>query len=307
MYGLSAFASKRDCHRAPQLADPDALGPLAMLNLQRLMIDPFVDRLTQGFRQQFGASSPEYRDILAWAGHLALENISNSDALYHNVDHTMMVSLVGQEILRGKHLNEGGMTPRDWTHFLIACLCHDIGYVRGVCRRDQPGCYATGPGDGLVEIADDGTDAALTQWHVDRGKLFIRERFMGNRFLDAETISDFIEMTRFPIPEGSEASDMNSLGGLMRAADFIGQLGDPNYLRNLPRLYYEYHELGKAGNDNPQGYVSPGAMRQRFASFYWQTVSPYIQPALKHLRVTQEGKEWIASLYSHVFEVEHNI
>ena len=60
-----------------------------------------------------------------------MEIIANSDAPYHNAEHTMMVTLVGQEILRGKHIREGGVTPRDWLHFISSLLCHDIGYVRG--------------------------------------------------------------------------------------------------------------------------------------------------------------------------------
>jgi len=60
-------------------------------------------------------------------------------------------------------------------HVTIALLCHDIGYVRGVCRRDRPGVYATGIGDATVEIASTGTDAALTPYHVDRSKQFVYE------------------------------------------------------------------------------------------------------------------------------------
>ncbi len=62
----------------------------------------------------------------------ALEIISNSDALYHNVEHTILVALVGQEILRGKHIKEGKVLPIDWLHCIISLVCHDIGYVKGV-------------------------------------------------------------------------------------------------------------------------------------------------------------------------------
>ena len=46
-------------------------------------------------------------------------------------------------------------------------------------------------------------------------------------------------------------------------------------------------------------------MRKNYAKFFWNDVSPYIQDALRYLRVTQEGKQWIANLYAHVFEIEH--
>jgi hypothetical protein len=72
-------------------------------------------------------------------GRLALENIADSDAAYHDMNHTIMVTLVGREILRGKHTKEGGVTPRDWLHFVISLLCHDIGYVRGYVEAIRRG------------------------------------------------------------------------------------------------------------------------------------------------------------------------
>ena len=74
---------------------------------------------------------------------LALENIATSDAAYHDVDHTIMVTLVGHEILRGRHISIGGVTPRDWLHFIVSLLCHDIGYARGICCGDGEGSYVT--------------------------------------------------------------------------------------------------------------------------------------------------------------------
>jgi hypothetical protein len=35
-------------------------------------------------------------------------------------------------------------------------------------------------------------------------------------------------------------------------------------------------------------------------------IHPYIQDALRYLRVTQEGKQWIANLHSYVFAIEHD-
>ncbi|HEY7491861.1 MAG TPA: metal-dependent phosphohydrolase, partial [Candidatus Tectomicrobia bacterium] len=115
-----------------------------MFNPTELLIDAFVERLQQAYVRTYGNLEPAYPGIIGWAGGMALESIANSDALYHNVEHTIMVTLVGQEILKGKHLREGGVSPRDWLHFVISLLCHDIGYVRGVCREDQDGCYTTG-------------------------------------------------------------------------------------------------------------------------------------------------------------------
>src|SRR5262249_25631615 len=98
--------------------------------------------------------------------------------------------------------------------------------------------------------------------------------------------------------------ETTSLAGLVRAADFIGQLGDPDYLRKVPALFYEYQELGVS---EEYGYKSPHEMRTRYASFYWNSVYPYIHDALPYLRLTADGKQWIANMHSHVFDSEHGI
>ena len=282
-----------------------------MINWQKLTIDSFVEELRLVYERTYGDADRNLGRIVTWCGRLALENIANSDALYHEVDHTIMVALAGQTLLEGKHLREGGVTPRDWAHFMIAVLCHDIGYVKGVCRQDTKEMFATGTGGELVQISPAGTDIALTPYHVDRSKLFVRERFGGKMLqdgvtspLNAETIASYIEMTRFPSPEGEMYKDKKGLGGLVRAADFIGQLGDPDYLRKIPALYYEFQELG---NNLALGYKSPDDMRANYASFYWNSVSPYIQDAIQYLRLTEDGKQWIANMHSHVFDSEHRI
>lgn len=40
-----------------------------------------VENLQQTYRQTYGQLEPDYADILAWAGRMALEAIANSDAL----------------------------------------------------------------------------------------------------------------------------------------------------------------------------------------------------------------------------------
>jgi len=279
-----------------------------MINWQELTIENFVEELRLAYERTYGDVDQTLGRIVTWCGRLALENISNSDALYHDIDHTIMVSLAGQTILEGKHLREGGVTPRDWMHFMAAVLCHDIGYVKGVCKHDTDVSFATGVGNAMVDISPTGTDVALTPYHVDRAKLFVKERFSGSILhdiasqLDAETIASYIEMTRFPSPKDEFYSDTKGLGGLVRAADFIGQLGDPDYLRKVPALFYEFEELGI---NETLGYTSPNDMRTNYASFYWNSVNPYIQDALQYLKLTEDGKQWIANMHSHVFDSEH--
>jgi hypothetical protein len=281
-----------------------------MRSWRKAIIDRFVEQLETSYHRTYGELEPVFGRIVGWCGRLALENIANSDALYHDVDHTILVSMAGQAIVEGKHLREGRVTPRDWMNYMIAVLCHDIGYVKGVCRNDTEEHFATGLGNELVHVSREGTDVSLTPYHVNRSKLFVRERFgsgllegMG-KYLDANQVAEYIEMTRFPSPPDDFYKDTRGLGGLVRAADFIGQLGDPDYFRKTPALFYEFSELGLNARF---GYKVPNDMRKSYPSFYWNSVRPYVQDALEYLHLTEDGKQWIANMHSHVFEAEHGL
>ncbi|MTJ52113.1 metal-dependent phosphohydrolase [Anabaena sp. UHCC 0253] len=275
-----------------------------MFNTTEIIIDAFVNQVREGYRRTYGGLNTNYQDIIAWAGHMALENIANSDALYHNVEHSVLVTLVGQEILRGKHIREGGVSCEDWLHCIISLLCHDIGYVKGVCRQDQEteGLYATGQDGGMISLPFGASDASLTPYHVDRAKQFIDERFGGHPLIDAEVIKSNIELTRFPVPTVDDHHDSQNFAGLVRAADLIGQLSDPRYLKKITSLFYEFEETGVT---KVLGYKNPGDLRKNYAKFYWNSVYPYITDGLRYLSLTQQGKQVMANLYANVFVIEH--
>lgn len=273
-----------------------------MFNATEILIDHFVQQLREGYRRTYGGWKTDYEDIIGWAGSMALENIANSDALYHNVEHTILVTLVGQEILRGRHIREGGVSCEDWLHFIISLVCHDIGYVKGVCRQDKDGWYATGKDGEMVLLPPGSSDASLTPYHVDRAKLFVDERFGGHRLIDAEFIKCNIELTRFPVPSLEDHQATINYAGLLRASDLIGQLSDPRYLKKICALFYEFEETGV---NKALGYRNPSDLRRNYPKFYWHGVYPYVKDALSYLALTQQGKQIIANLYSNVFVVEH--
>jgi hypothetical protein len=185
----------------------------------------FLARETEG---QFRSSDSDLTKLLPFAARLALECIGNSDALYHDIEHTLLVTLVGHDILAGRALQRT-TTATDYANFIMACLTHDIGYVRGIVHGDEDGTYIADPTGRTIELPVGSSDAALAPYHVDRSKLFVIERFDAVEEVDAARIARAIEYTRFPYvdtPKG-ELDDLNEEEGLLlRAADLIGQLGD---------------------------------------------------------------------------------
>jgi hypothetical protein len=108
-----------------------------MLNLQRIKSDYCKTHIQEAYQRNYSDMDKGLGNIIVWTANMVLEIIANSDALYHDMEHTIMVALAGQSILEGKHLSEGGVSPNDWAHFMIALLCHDIGYVKGICADDK--------------------------------------------------------------------------------------------------------------------------------------------------------------------------
>ena len=272
-----------------------------MFNPTSIVIDAFTGELIDHYVNQYGSNEEEIQIIVSQARN-ALEIIANSDAPYHDIEHTMMVTGVGMEILRGKNLIEGSVTSREWTHFVISLLNHDIGYVRGICRADRNGRYAINQDYDTIAPPPGSTDAFLTPYHIDRGKMYILERFQSDPFVDVDTLVDNIERTRFPVPSDEDHQDPTDYPGLIRAADLIGQLADPSYIRKIGKLFAEFKETGQAAR---MGYTTAADLLDGYPRFFWDVVTPFISEGLRYLRRTQEGQLWVANLYANVFTQEH--
>jgi hypothetical protein len=175
--------------------------------------------------------------------------------------------------------------------------------VRGILTGDSEEGYVTGARGDKVKLSRGASDAALTPYHVDRSKLFAMERLATIEPLDAARIARAIEFTRFPAAAAVADQDSEE-GSLVRAADLIGQLGDPHYLRKANALYFEFEEVGM---NKQLGYASPADLTDLYPQFYYKSISPHIQTAIQYLNVTSSGRQWIASLYSNVFRAERDL
>jgi hypothetical protein len=270
-----------------------------MITVPELTAEALGSFLASEMNRRFESPPAHLTELVPSMARLALEGIGNSDALYHNVEHTMLVTLAGHDIMKGRALLVPTL-PSDYAHLIVACLMHDIGYVRGILKGDGPDGYVIDASGRKAKLPRGSSDAALLPYHVDRSKLFVMERIATSDVLDAARIARAIEFTRFPT--SAEADDEgNEEGSLLRAADLIGQLGDPHYLRKANALYYEFDELGMS---KQLGYASPADLVDLYPQFYQNNVFPHIQPAIRYLNVTSSGRQWIANLDSNILRAE---
>ena len=75
-----------------------------MFNPTTIVIEAFIEELQSAYRRTYELLEFAGSDVIAFVVRMALEKISNSDALYYDLNHTIFVTDVGQEILRGRQL-----------------------------------------------------------------------------------------------------------------------------------------------------------------------------------------------------------
>lgn len=152
------------------------------------------------------------------------------DAAYHNLEHTLQAVLCWSRILHGYQRHTTG--PRisgDFFHLgLVAVLLHDIGYLK-------------------EEYDEHGTGAKFTLVHERRScelaQIFLAQRGWANA--DICAVQHMISCTgqhavidAIPFRHPPE----KILGQMLCTADYLGQMGDPNYPGKLPVLFQEFEE-----------------------------------------------------------------
>src|SRR5262244_519169 len=275
-----------------------------MITLPGLAAEALGSFLASDMKDRFGASHARLAELIPFAARLALECIGNSDALYHNVEHTMLVTLAGHDIFKGRALLKHRHRPTMRTlsspawRMILGTSVASSKATRMMAMLSM----------GLAARFRCRADAALGPYHVERSQLFVLDRVAAVEELDSARIASAIGFTQFPYAsptdEKEDEQGIDEVGSLLRAADLIGQLGDPHYLRKANALYYEFEEIGL---NRQFGYESPADIVDKYPQFYWNNISPHIQTAINYLNVTSSGRWWIAGLYSNVFRAEREL
>jgi len=268
-----------------------------MFDSNRVLIDAFTSTATQAYRELYPGLDAALETGLERAARTALATLRNCDCQYHDLEHTLLVTDAGMAILRGRQLSRGDLTPSTWLQAVVAMLFHDLGYIRGLLRDDREGSYLADESGRRITTPEGASDAFMMPYHVSRGGMYVVERFAGDPVIDGAAVASYIEMTRFPVPGDAYYQSTDSVGALVRAADLIGQMGDPAYPMKQARLFAELTETGEAKR---LGLSTSGELRADFPNFFYGQVYPYLSPALNYLGRTQEGQQWIANLTCHL-------
>jgi hypothetical protein len=268
-----------------------------------IVIEAFVDHLEDEYRRTFPGGVLEHSHAIARSARVALGNIARSNALYHDLSHTILVTQIGQNMLQGRILRSHGVSSSDWMHFIISTLCFATGFVRDICPGDdgKGNCVVDAAG-GTVALPRGATDGWLWPYFTDRSKLFVAHHFRDDPVVDWRTLAANIEYSRFPaLPDRNR--ETASYPGLLRAAHLIGSIADPDFDIKTKSLLVELEESGMT---KLLGYSDIAAFRAGFHDLFWLSMYPLIADGMKLLDLTGEGRELVAHLHAHLL-IENNV
>lgn len=161
-----------------------------------------------------------------------------SNTRYHNLEHTIMVTLGTARLIHG--CVEAGMrfSPDNIMTGLLAGLYHDLGLIQK--SKDRKG-----------------TGAKYTVGHETRSIAFMRHN-MGAKDYPPEQMDDceqLIKCTNINIPISEidfRSDEIKTLGMIVGSADLLSQIADRKYLEKLALLFKEFEEAGLPGFDSEE-------------------------------------------------------
>ena len=127
-----------------------------MLTIPELAAEALGSHLAEHMGRRFGSTDAGLIELVQSAARLAIDCIGNSDALYHNVEHTMLVTLVGYDIMRGRRLLTE-TNASDFAHLIVAVcfttLVTSVVFLTATAlraillmpRATRPSCRAAPP------------------------------------------------------------------------------------------------------------------------------------------------------------------
>lgn len=153
-----------------------------------------------------------------------------STTAYHDLNHTLAVTLACVRVMHGIHLERTALAPGHVIVGLLAALFHDTGYIQ-------------------TEDDTEGTGAKYTEVHVDRSVDLMRTYLSGlgrpeSLLRDVENVIRCTDLSR---PMGRipfTSPEMRLAGCALGSADILAQMADDTYVEKLPKLFLEFQETG---------------------------------------------------------------
>jgi len=153
-----------------------------------------------------------------------------SNTKYHNLEHTIMVTLATARLVHGSIKGGFRFTPEHILLGLLAALFHDAGLIQ--TKQDK-----------------NGTGAKYTIGHEKRSIRFMRKNLEKKNFTrqQMDDCAQLIKCTNLDIDAADiffRSQEIGNLGKIVGSADLLAQMADRLYLEKLILLFKEFEEAG---------------------------------------------------------------
>lgn len=153
-----------------------------------------------------------------------------SNTQYHNLEHTIMVTLAAARLIHGSVAGGFRFKPENILSGLLAALFHDSGLIQ--TKKDRKG-----------------TGAKYTIGHEKRSVELMRKN-LGAKNFSARRLDDcalLIKCTNLLIGPNAlpfRSKQIGNMGKIVGSADLLAQMADRLYLEKLVLLFKEFEEAG---------------------------------------------------------------
>ncbi|HEY3486770.1 MAG TPA: HD domain-containing protein [Gammaproteobacteria bacterium] len=208
------------------------------------------------------------------------------DTIYHDMQHSLDVTLTATRILGGYQKIHGNLTPQKLLLGIVTALFHDIGYLRK--RGDDT--HSNG--------------AEYTSTHVSRGAEFMRRHFPGLGFEKfSTTASEIVHLTGYeknPDQVYTATREDRLIGNMVASADLLAQMADRCYLEKCRDRLFPELVLGTAGQKNKSGptpnYQSAEELLRQTPDFYrlyvTKRLNQYFEQVYRYANAFFDGKDF---------------
>lgn len=217
------------------------------------------------------------------------------DTLYHDIQHSLDITLTTARLLRGYHKVHGHLSEDRFVLGVITALFHDAGYVRRLDdTRHENGAEHTGT-------------------HVSRGARFMAEHLPPLGLDDiARRAGRIVHLTGYEIaPEQVQPADPSDrpIGDIVATADLITQMADRCYLEKCrDRLYPELALAARADQSMPFSlplYPSPEELLRNTPGFYRVNVRKRLEQHLN--KAFRYAAAYFGGPNHYIAAIENNI
>ena len=254
-----------------------------------------IDKIIPVNKQKMNRFGHGTSDFLKTISRMSLTKFAKSDSLYFSLDHTYLCSEIALELIQCLVATKGMVRPGQIINIMTAVLFCNVGIIRGILPQDKLNRYAIDK-ENIKSIIAGATDSSLWRYRIARSSMYIENTPYLQNLINNDIVISAIKNT--DIFESTDKNQMyTDIDQYSRAIQIIALMSNPNYQKQLVRLYWSAVEGGVLESFPCEDL---GEFRENFPKYFWDNLYADAAETIRLLRESDRGREIVSSMYSHL-------